>query len=44
MYGMLEESGSIPETSSIFARTIHFGLKHPEVGEKLRAYLRGLSL
>ena len=24
--------------------TIHFGLKHPEVGEKLRAYLKSLSL
>jgi len=24
--------------------TIHFGLKHPEVGEKLRKYLKGLSL
>jgi UTP--glucose-1-phosphate uridylyltransferase len=24
--------------------TIHFGLKHPEVGEKLRAYLKGLVL
>jgi len=24
--------------------TIHFGLKHPEIGEKFRAYLRGLSL
>ncbi len=24
--------------------TIHFGLKHPEVGEKLRNYLKGLSL
>jgi UTP--glucose-1-phosphate uridylyltransferase len=24
--------------------TIHLGLQHPEVGEKLRAYLRGLSL
>ncbi len=24
--------------------TIHFGLKHPEVGEKLRQYLKGLDL
>jgi UTP--glucose-1-phosphate uridylyltransferase len=24
--------------------TIHFGLKHPEVGEKLRNYLKGLEL
>ena len=24
--------------------TIHFGLKHPEVGEKLRAYLKKISL
>lgn len=24
--------------------TIHFGLKHPEVGEKLRGYLKGLEL
>ena len=24
--------------------TIHYGLKHPEVGEKLRAYLHGLAL
>lgn len=24
--------------------TIHFGLKHPEIGEKFRAYLKGLSL
>lgn len=24
--------------------TIHFGLKHPEVGEKLKAYLKGLPL
>ncbi len=24
--------------------TIHLGLKHPDVGEKLRAYLKGLSL
>jgi UTP--glucose-1-phosphate uridylyltransferase len=24
--------------------TIHFGLKHPEVGEKLRAYLKGLKI
>jgi UTP--glucose-1-phosphate uridylyltransferase len=24
--------------------TIHLGLKHPEVGERLRAYLKGLSL
>jgi UTP--glucose-1-phosphate uridylyltransferase len=24
--------------------TIHYGLKHPEVGEKLKSYLKGLSL
>lgn len=24
--------------------TIHFGLKHPEVGQKLRKYLKGLDL
>jgi len=24
--------------------TIHFGLKHPEIGERFRAYLKGLSL